>query len=466
MNKAHLKKLLAEKIHYEKKENLQAAQKLSAKKSSKIEEKLAQLGCDIDHTAKLLGFTKRAYRKITAKTLLISFFMTVITKEGSYLSWAIQLSGLIGKTVSKQAIWKRIDSSLSRVLQSVLHSGITRLLCDWSPLDCLKTALFESFPNVWLQDSTCLKLADSLSQWFPGNYSKGKIKAIAKIQAVLELKSHRFGKIELTSFSANDQSASGDVFTYARKGDLVIRDLGYSVLGVFEQCIEKGIYFLSKLSAGVYIYHHEQGQQLNLYKLVKGKQCVDIQVLAGKKQQVPVRLVAIKLPDKVAAERRRKAKRNRDKRMNPSKESLAMMGWVMFISNVPPKVWSASELAGAYRFRWRIENIFKCWKSAFNMQQFLCGHQSKTRVESIIYALLIFAVLFHLMLYDYWLLAIYKAKGFCISLMKFTKFLTEKLVYFVHNQNEQLWLEQIAYFCKYDKRNDRSNYLSMLYVLS
>ena len=66
-------------------------------------------------------------------------------------------------------------------------------------------------------------------------------------------------------------------------------------------------------------------------------------VLIGASQKLPVRLVAQMLPQEIAAERRRKAKANRDRRCKPSKASLTLLGWEIFITNVPRDIWSSND---------------------------------------------------------------------------------------------------------------------------
>ena len=118
---------------------------------------------------------------------------------------------------------------------------------------------------------------------------------------------------------------------------------------------------------------------------------MDRQFCFGDKK-VRGRLVAVRLPAEVAAERRRLARQNRDRRCPPSAERLALLDWAIFITNVPRTVWSARTVAQMYGLRWRIEIVFKAWKSHFALAQVPAG--SKAQVESLIYAKLIFIILF------------------------------------------------------------------------
>ncbi len=71
-----------------------------------------------------------------------------------------------------------------------------------------------------------------------------------------------------------------------------------------------------------------------------------------------LRVVAIKLPPEVAENRRRKAKQDRHSKSNHSQDYLYRLGGGIFVTNVPVDVWTPTQVAQAYRLRWRIEIIF------------------------------------------------------------------------------------------------------------
>jgi len=96
---------------------------------------------------------------------------------------------------------------------------------------------------------------------------------------------------------------------------------------------------------------------------------------------VRARLVALPAPEAVANERRRRARANRDQRLNPGREHLFLMGWSIFLTNVSREVWPAQSLAMVYRLRWRIEIIFKAWKSHLGLRQFNARSASLLRLS-------------------------------------------------------------------------------------
>jgi Transposase DDE domain len=83
--------------------------------------------------------------------------------------------------------------------------------------------------------------------------------------------------------------------------------------------------------------------------------------------RLPCRLIAWRLPPKVAARRRRKlraqVRRKEGKGAVPSAERLARCDWAILLTNVPEERLSIDEARVLYRARWQIELLFKRWKS-------------------------------------------------------------------------------------------------------
>ncbi len=128
-------------------------------------------------------------------------------------------------------------------------------------------------------------------------------------------------------------------------------------------------------------------------------QILDEPLLLGKqpKHRLPVRLIAIPLAQEAADRLRYKAKQAAKRRgRTVSKERLALLGWLIFVTNVPDSMLSAELVALLYRVRWQIELVFKLWKS-------FCGlrHVADLRLDRLLtelYARLIGIVLTHFLL--------------------------------------------------------------------
>jgi len=312
----------------------------------------------------------------------------------SYWSWACAMTTVIGKTVSRQAICSRMTGAWVTTVKALLQEVMAQ-----QAVRQMKRGLFTHFGNIWLQDSTTLQLPDGMIRKFKGNVSKGKKKSVAKLNIIMNVLSGLCVVMQWTSFTVNEQRLSPDILQAARAGDLVIRDLGYFVLDVFRQMQVAGIYFLSRWQYGVCLYDTISGKAINLPKLLNGKTWMDCPILCGV-QKLKVRLVVVKLTEAQAAQRRRKAKQDRDKRCNHSRDYYKLLGYVVFITNVEASVWNYQQVAEAYRVRWNIEILFKSWKSGFHIQRLIPEARSCIeRVESILYLILLYITWFQLLVF-------------------------------------------------------------------
>ena len=420
------------------------------------------LGCE--QLARESGFQERAPRKISAPNFIKALGAQAYLPHVSLNTLAIVQSKVSGVQVSKQGVDKRLGPEAILFLGNVLLSGLHQLSqAGWSG----ETAAFSSFNHVLIQDSTHLRLPDELADLFPGSRNQsGQPNSLLKIQMVYDLLSDGVRDLSLSGFTRNDQEAAADILDRAEPGDLVLRDLGYFSGRVFRQMDERGVFFLSRLQSRVALYDPDTGARLDLEKELRRSPVLDRKVLLGSKEKMKVRLVAAPVPNNVANERRRKAKSNRDRRCAPSRSSLKLLGWEIFITNVDKEVWSTQTAAKAYFSRWRIELVFKVWKSHFGVAAIPRG--SNILVLACILARLIHMIWFH-NLYDLVNHQAVRMTGRHISMQKFADFLNvltvlESIV-LKDDQNQKLNWEIILALCSYDKRK-RKNYFQKLMALS
>lgn len=407
-------------------------------------------------------FKQRKERKITGRVLLIAFIVIALQGKSSFGNWAEQIGVMTGKTVSKQGLWKRVTVRLVKFLWAVLFDALRQQTLPIHKYAARHPAL-RRYNRVLIQDSTAVALPDCLSWCFPGTVSKGKKKAQLKIQVIYDLLRDEFLYFQITPFTANDQSCSKDILSMATDGDLVLRDMGYFALDCFETMKQDSIHFISRLRYGVKIYDCKSGKEINLLQELQKQEGFDQWVMIGKEQKVKVRLVALKLPEPQANQRRRKARDNRDRRLCHSQQYYDLLGYHLFITSQQEDVFTATQIAQAYQLRWRIEIIFKCWKSQFHLQKLIPanGSLTKERAESIIYMMLIFIILFKVPIYQAALIAAQKIPGCFISLMKLCKYIATHVHLFFEEQLNFL-MPKILYYCSYEKRRDRANFVQKL----
>ena len=113
----------------------------------------------------------------------------------------------------------------------------------------------------------------------------------------------------------------------------------------------------------------------------------------------------------------REAKNNRDKKLKPSKEHLQLLGCGQYITNVARETWSGQTLILAYTLRWRIEIIFKSWKSCLNFD--IKSKMSLNQVNLLIYSRLIIVTVITAYYYPRFEQKVYNRSKKNISLIKF-----------------------------------------------
>jgi hypothetical protein len=413
------------------------------------------------------GFAQRKAKKLTPLLFVQATVLLVSQSVVSVRNWAILVGILGGLTLSKQSLWERLGQRAVDFLHEVLAAALKwRATVSWP-----KTPeALHRFGRVLVQDSTTIQLSAALGQLFPGGANQhGEAGGQLRIQAVLDLVSQRFVHFGLSHFRRNDQAAAFDVLAVVRKGDLVLRDLGYFVLGSLEQIIQKEAFFLSRLRVSTGIWDATGQETLDLLKLLRGHERVDMKVRLGA-QKVPVRLVAVNLPPAVAAERRRRARagQKHDGRYQVQKKTLALLSWAIFVTNVPATVWRAKTVVAVYGLRWRIETIFKAWKSHFHLTEVPKG--SPTQLKAMIYGRLIFLTLWAEVCGRHWLPMQSQSRlSSPQSLLKVAALLGDFfLILCLEAWNKRItaaWLKQLIYHARYEQRR-RTPFVHLFTFLS
>ena len=321
---------------------------------------------DMEALARRNGFMQRLPRKIPILSFVLALVALAAETALSLERVAAVIGLAAGLSYSKQALHQRLGPRLELFLGQVATALFKQI-----SLPVQDQGWFKNFQRVLLHDSTVEALPDHLASAFPGPANGRKRHyAALKLQFICDLLHSQVLHLSLSGFTRNDQAASPDILQLVQAGDLVIRDLGYFILKVLEQISLKGAFFLSRYRHGVSAFDAQTGQPLDLPSQLRPGQSFDQQILLGA-ERVPMRLVACPLPEAVANERRRKARAS-DRRSTPSKDKLYLLGWNIFVTNVPSGVWPLNVLRPIYRLRWRIEIIFKAWKSHLRLRELNC----------------------------------------------------------------------------------------------
>lgn len=462
------------------KENTSSSMKIN---KDKITKRLSKL--DIEKGSYATKFIKRRDGKINGELYVASFFFMILSGGTTLYNWTLQLCRLVdGLKLSEQGLERKLEFRqvnfakwlLSKSLRTQLNTVVSSSKGN-KPEELEKTALdLKHFNRVLLQDSTCINVPKNLADFFPSSFVKQGKSATARIQLTMDLLSDNYEQISLGSFRDNDGKASDSILEIIQPKDLILRDKGYWSLNVFKAIDEHEAYFLSRLKYGVNLYNEQNNEQnndkLDLKKIFqKAKKnnlsYIDLSVSLGTKSRLKARLVAIRLPKEVADERRRKAKKDRHSKVNHTDDYYERLDWCIFVTNIPVMKLTAMQVAKVYRFRWRIEIIFKVWKSKFNFDgMFNKASMKPSRAIITFYLLLAWLTLFFTRLYNYFLIKVFNQVQRFISIFKFAEF----LVVFMQDEkgidklmdNPDDFIDLVISFCLYDKRK-RLNQMELIY---
>lgn len=316
----------------------------------------------LEALAKKTQFQKRKKGLLTPVVFLEAMMQVSQATAYGFRQIAIICGMKNETTFAKQSLWERVNPSAFDFLSAVL----CQLMCSNYESRQFITA---SIRRILVEDSTVLKLHPSLEKSFPGSknqYAKTS-QSSARLQVLIDIFSGDFLHFNLSSFRRNDQGAAMDVVTLLKKGDLLLRDLGYFTFASLQAIHLKGAFFVTRCLPSVVLYD-DLGESLDLHAILdkgkaSGQKKVRFHALLGKVQKTPVLVEAILLPEHISAERRRKAKANRDKRVNYNAKYYKLLDWSIVITNIAEHELEEMDVYALYSLRWRIENIFKAWKS-------------------------------------------------------------------------------------------------------
>lgn len=343
------------------------------------------------------GFIERE-RKFNGASFVQTLVFGWLNKGDASLSELSQMAAALGIQITESGLDQRFGPKAAALLKELLEAAAQEVLTA----EAVSIPILNRFAGVHLQDSSVIGLPASLATIWPGcNSSQGKTAAL-KVQVVLNFSTGSLDKLWLQAGRAHDLSAGAQALELVA-GALRIADLGYFKLDMFQKEAKKGVFWLSRLKISTKVYD-PAGQALDLERWLASQpaQQIELAILLGSKHRIPCRLMAVRVPDEMAQERRRRLKRDAQKKgQSLSKKRLALASWTLLITNVPSELLAVQEALILYRVRWQIELLFKLWKSVGQL-----GHsrsQNPWRILCEIYAKLLALIIQHwVLLTGFW----------------------------------------------------------------
>lgn len=332
-----------------------------------------------------------------------------IQRQRKFSAFEFVLLMTIGQTsMIHPSLSGMVEAVRSRISRVALHLRFTAQSVEFL-MACLKMVLeysvrpasitpdaLDAFKRVHIFDSSSWDIDPKLKHVLPGS-GGGASDANCKLQVGYEYKSGSLGFFALTEGIKPDQAYSNRLVDFVEKGDLMLTDLGYFKLSVFQQITAKGAYFLSKLLIGTTLLNADTLEKIDLRATLRsfGGNIMEMNVIMGNdKNPVPCRLVGFRATKQIADVRRRKLHKEAKKKCRtPSKNHLALCDWTLFVTNASSEILPVTITFSLYRLRWQIELIFKQLKSVLRI------HSSNTakeyRLKCEVLGKLIMAVIIH-----------------------------------------------------------------------
>jgi hypothetical protein len=318
--------------------------------------------------------------------------------------------------VSTQAVEQRFGVESAALLRELLQEAVGEVLSS----EASAPELLRRFNGVYVQDGTSMSLPTELrDEWRGcGGSTPQAGQSSMRVQVRLDLAQggmqgpwRHLGRAAERSGEAHEAPLP--------QGCLYNVDAGYFTLGEMRAHGQAGRYWLTTARAGTLLID-ERGQSWDLVSFL-GAQTgdeVDVRVFLGKRERLPVRLIARRVSPEQAERRRANANRSvegkakgvqrpnvRKRRLADSKRirqrkhrktgkaRLQLLGWTILITNVPRELLSIDEALVLARCRWQIELCWKLWKQVGKVDTWRSAKPSRILTE--IYAKLLGCLITH-----------------------------------------------------------------------
>ena len=329
------------------------------------------LTVEADRIARETGFVQRESKLGGAEFGQTLVFGWLANPEAT-LNELAQTAATLGVTITAQGLNDRFTAPAAACLRGLLETAVGLVVNAQPPM----VPILQRFNGLYIQDSTTITLPEVLADlWLGCGNASGTGQAALKVQVQFDYCSGALSQVILQAGRAQDRNAPVQ-YAALPAGALRLADLGYFNLPVLATLSAQDVYWLTRLQAGTAIYR-PTGEQLDLLALLHPQDIVtvDQEILVGRAQRLPCRLLAVRVPPEVADKRRRDLHTEaRHKGQTVSQTRLALAAWTIFITNAPQEKLTLREALIVARCRWQIELVFKLWKSH--------GHVDTSRSEN------------------------------------------------------------------------------------
>jgi len=333
------------------------------------------------------GFMQRQGKLDGGTFVQALVFGSMDNPDLSYTSLS-QAAQAVGVTISPQGLEQRFTPAATLLMAEVLQEMVKQVISGRPT----RIQILQRFSGVYLRDGTVISLPDAWCEQWPGVGSQEGGSAGLKLHVGLDYSSGQVQGPVITNARTHDSQSpfqSGGV----PAGGLKIADLGFYDLDQFANDQDAGIFWLSRCKVGTVILNLG-GDRIDLLQLLQGADYLDEPILLGNARRIPCRLLAQRVPQEVADQRRQKLHEYAvRKQVAVSPLTLALAEWTLLVTNVPPELLSLKEALILYGVRWQIELLFKLWKQHAKIDEWRSHNLDRILCE--VYAKLIAVLILH-----------------------------------------------------------------------
>lgn len=366
--------------------------------------------------AREVKFVQRDSAQLDGPIFVQTLVLCWMAKAQASYTQLRHVAASLGVQVSNQAVEQRFGEASVALLKQLLAEAVTTVITHEGQAQ----ELFARFNGVYLQDGTVIGLPESLAAQWPGcgGSTPEAGKSSLRVQARLDLASGGLQGPWLQAGRACERSGEA-MSTPMPKGVLWNVDMGYFTLKEMRKQDQAGYFWLTRAKAALTLIDGRgQFWDLLAFLQAQGSDRIDAEVRVGKGEQLPVRLLAVRVSPEVAQQRRERANtyaksqhkgcqvkgksqgckgkkrpQPQRKRKKVSPARLRLANWTIVLTNVPASLLSVEQAMVLLRCRWQIELLWKLWKQHGKLDTW--RSEKPMRILTEIYAKLIGLLIQH-----------------------------------------------------------------------
>jgi hypothetical protein len=316
-------------------------------------------------------------RQRKLQPFLFALALTVATlskQRKTYKQIVADMHSVGGQLITPQSFQERLSLPGAAFLLELLRQPLRLLADNSAPTFPDVPDWLKPFSGVWATDSTVFGLPSALAALFP-HQGGAPGSAGMKLHLSLDVLGAQLRGFRFDAGRAPEGLATE--VTHHPPGLLHLLDKGFGKCRTLLYQIDRAKQsFITPLWVPMPLYD-ERGHKLDVEELCRACEAtgkLDVWVYLGNPLDpgdlaVKVRLVGVRVPEAVAEQRRRRAKKEAKARGHAVKaRTLRLKAWTLLVTNVPKNKLTQQQVLLGYRLRWQVELMFRRWKHLYGMR--------------------------------------------------------------------------------------------------